>query len=298
MRTLTSYLFASALLIASGCNSRPDVKPAVNVNGGRNFDTPPGRKGDDARFNDGCVDKNNCAPLSLRANIKGNAQTARDGTQKYWFSEVNVAVNWVLEFTGTQASRPLLVFSDNPFYKMQPVDNGTTWRVVWVPNSPIAANMNVFARDLKRCQILSESSTDCNAPQFNPTYDFRVTVAYFVQRLTETVDANGNVICQAGAIAGIIGGVSTTINKETNGIFGEIANGLARSGSCSNLRNFIQSNNLNNVQKTPASTSTTIKTSNTFSTENLFDIKSPINSDTVLDVNKPFTFDPASSFSK
>ncbi|MEI8027876.1 MAG: hypothetical protein WCI18_16115 [Pseudomonadota bacterium] len=239
MKSTISTLYTTGIFLAFfGCNSRPENPMGASPNNnGSGFKTTGSPGSGDAGGQDDCQ-KNNCQPLNLVAQIGGNAHTAQDGRQSYWFSDVNRAANWLVSISGAPAGRPLRVFTNLSGAKMKQQGYTNTWLVDWVPTKAKQDNLEVYARDLKRCQMSAPAGTDCNADQYNSTYDFKAKIAYFVEKLTQGTDQNGNVFCTIGAVVGTISNSSTTINNSTGGIGGAIASGLSQSGTCDNLRNY------------------------------------------------------------
>ena len=282
MKNSMATLYSLATLAFFGCSSRSEDKPigVSNNSNGSGFETNRDRRTGDAGLQDNCQ-KNSCQPLNLVAQIGGNARLAQDGRQTYWFSEVNRAANWEISISGAPAGRPLLVFTNLAGAKMKQQGNMNTWLVDWVPTKAKQDNLDIYARDLKRCQMSAPAGTDCNSNRFNSAYDFKAKIAYFVEKLTQTTDQNGNVFCTIGAVLGTISNSSATINNSTGGIGGAFASGLSQSGTCDNLRNYTAR---------PVTTKPTMDTTNAYNSE-AFDY-----SGVTFDPNSPFTYQSNTNF--
>ncbi len=285
MKHSRTTLYSLALFFAfSACSSGGAEKPRGISNQDKNrfVGNPPPESGN-AGPQGGCQ-TNNCQPLSLSAQFQGNVQTSQDGRQQYWFSEINRSVNWAVSIVGANSDRPLRVFTNLSGATMQQQGGVNTWQVNWVPTKAKQDNLEIYARDLKRCQL--SGSNSCDAPQFNSVYDFKVRIAYFVEKLTQTTDQNGNVFCNVGAALGVAANASQKINNGTGGLFGAIASGLSQSGSCDNLRNYTaravttttgnpKIDSTNDFNPSPITDYSNVKFDNTFQTNPAFSNSDP-----------------------
>jgi len=253
-RTLATLFVLSNCLAFFACSSRQNGNPVGS--GSRSDGTSRFTTGLDGkkRLQGDCQTKNNCPPIQLMANIEGNHQVAQDGRQKFWLGEVNRQVNWPISFS-IPDGRPLLVFTNLAGANMQQQPNSNTWQVNWVPKNAEQKDIEIYARDLKRCQLSAADSTNCNSTKYNPSYDFKARIAYFIQKLNDTSDKKGNPVCSIAAVGGAVSNnIISNMNPNIGGLIGSFVEGFAKSGTCDELRNYA-------VKPRPADSATPSKNS-------------------------------------